>query len=103
MRLAVHVHIDVSGREETMTRVVIVASQVEMRHRIVECLKDSSCPLVSVALRSEAARLLKNTPQVLVYGNHQGGDAAWIAGEMEEHPGLRVVYLSQQPWSSLNY
>ncbi len=38
-----------------------------------------------------------------MYAAHQGKDAAWLAEQMEEHQELRVVYLSPQPWTSLNY
>jgi hypothetical protein len=86
-----------------MTQVLVVAPHAEMRSRIAAGLEGIDCPLVTVPLRSDAARMFDNLRQVLVYAAHQGGDAAWLAGEMEEHPELRVVYLSPQPWSSLNY
>ena len=86
-----------------MTRILVVAPQVDMRGRITASLKSIDRPLVAVSLRDEAARMLDNIRQVLVYATHQGGDAGWLANRMEEHSELRVVYLSQNPWASLNY
>ena len=86
-----------------MTRILVVAPNAEMREQIAASLKNIDRPLVSVSLRDEAARMLDGIRQVLVYATHQGGDAGWLANQMEAHPGLRVVYLSQYPWASLNY
>jgi len=86
-----------------VTRILVVASQREMRERIAASLKDIDRPLAAVALRKDVVRMLDNIRQVLVYAAHEGGDAGWIANQMEEHSELRVVYLSQNPWASLNY
>lgn len=86
-----------------MTRILVVAPNAEMREQIAESLKDIDRPLVAVSLRDEAARMLDSIRQVLVYATYQGGDAGWLANQMEAHTELRVVYLSHHPWVSLNY
>lgn len=86
-----------------MTRILVVAPHADMRERIAASLEGINRPLVTVALRDEAVRMLDNFRQVLVYAAHQGGDVGWIAEQMHAHPELRVVYLSQEPWASLNY
>ena len=86
-----------------MARILVMAPQTDMRERICESLKEIKYPLVAVVLRSHVVRLLNNIRQVLVYAAYQGDDVGWVAEQMEAHSELRVVYLSPNPWASLNY
>lgn len=74
-----------------------------MRLQITAGLRDLNHPLVSVLRRDDIAPLLGHGRQILVYVGEISRDVHWTAELMEQHPELRVVYLSPHPWASLNY